>query len=778
VADGHEEDIRNRALDLLDRLPRSVFRQVFALTLSEMAGLEADSWAEVQDRLVSAMGARDLIPPRDAADRLEEEAGALWRPNRRGNQVVRQLGERIHLLEQERDRARAQDRELRELVARVADGREELERLQAQRLEIQRSEERLGRLFPVHRQLQRIQALEQEAGDSSELEGLPPDPAAGLETLRERAASLAARGNELESLEETLTESRRRAESLCGDLLGRPWTEKDRARIRRVSPVAVRESVRSYLQSRDTRRLAEAGKVPSVEDVPALASVPERLGLAAIVAGVLAIVAGSLLDQPWLTGLGLVAAGLGGWSLFRLLRSLRARARSRASSPSTALSTSTADLLEAEGNALAAVRAALSGLDVRADILRDPTLELPAWLQRLQELDRDIDAQTTTALRLAPPDTPDQSSEPPAGQLTLGLGGLPSSTGANGSGTTVDDAPAGADGSETARDDLESDPDSLARARLASAKRSVRQDQQQVEADRVSLEKRLSLLGEGDADRGARVALARLVARRTGRELYEDLSRAHSDLADIQEEIVHAVREGEAWIGDPHAMRTLQRHRVQLTDRIEHLGRTLERDDLAIARLRELPTADEVGGEILSLREGRRSRAEERDRKILLAKVIRMADQRFRSERQPRVLRRAGTYLGRITGGRYDRIITAEEGERDVFKLLGDHVDRPVDLHQAASTGTREQAYLALRLAAVDELDGGGERLPVFVDEVFVNWDDERRQRGIGLVAGLAEDRQVFVFTCHADVAHALENLGGQVVSLEAGRLRSLEGAT
>jgi uncharacterized protein YhaN len=44
-------------------------------------------------------------------------------------------------------------------------------------------------------------------------------------------------------------------------------------------------------------------------------------------------------------------------------------------------------------------------------------------------------------------------------------------------------------------------------------------------------------------------------------------------------------------------------------------------------------------------------------------------------------------------------------------------------------------------------------------------------------MAKLAKGRQVFVFTCHEQVAEALANLGGRVVKLETGRLRSLEGA-
>ena len=61
------EDIRNLALPMVSHVPRPVFHQVFALTLAELAGLEGESWDLIQDRLVGAMGASDLVPARSVA---------------------------------------------------------------------------------------------------------------------------------------------------------------------------------------------------------------------------------------------------------------------------------------------------------------------------------------------------------------------------------------------------------------------------------------------------------------------------------------------------------------------------------------------------------------------------------------------------------------------------------------------------------------------------------------------------------------------------------------
>jgi uncharacterized protein YhaN len=158
----------------------------------------------------------------------------------------------------------------------------------------------------------------------------------------------------------------------------------------------------------------------------------------------------------------------------------------------------------------------------------------------------------------------------------------------------------------------------------------------------------------------------------------------------------------------------------------------------------------------------------ERDRKWVLAKLLREADRRFREEHQPDLLRRAGSYLRHLTEGRYERLVVDETHADHLFHLVGPGLPAPVPLAPPVSTGTLEQAYLSLRLAIVDHLDQGGERLPLFVDEILVNWDGERRARGIEVLAGVAGTRQVFVFTCHESVAAELHERGGRILELGA----------
>ena len=139
-------------------------------------------------------------------------------------------------------------------------------------------------------------------------------------------------------------------------------------------------------------------------------------------------------------------------------------------------------------------------------------------------------------------------------------------------------------------------------------------------------------------------------------------------------------------------------------------------------------------------------------------------------EHQPDVMRRAGDHLARLTSGRYTRIAVDDAGDGNRFILMGPGLPGPIQLASPISTGTLEQAYLSLRLAIVDHLDQGLERLPLFVDELFVNWDERRRRQGLEILKAVAGERQLFTFTCHTPVARELEAGGARVVVLDSDR--------
>ena len=102
----------------------------------------------------------------------------------------------------------------------------------------------------------------------------------------------------------------------------------------------------------------------------------------------------------------------------------------------------------------------------------------------------------------------------------------------------------------------------------------------------------------------------------------------------------------------------------------------------------------------------------ERDQYALMFGLLRLSEQNYRDHHQPDVVRKASSYLSQITGGRYSRIVMAEDqkGIRLFSPDAGEFIDPTAS---RLSQGTMEQVFLSLRLGLVDHLDPPGEKLPL-----------------------------------------------------------------
>jgi uncharacterized protein YhaN len=79
----------------------------------------------------------------------------------------------------------------------------------------------------------------------------------------------------------------------------------------------------------------------------------------------------------------------------------------------------------------------------------------------------------------------------------------------------------------------------------------------------------------------------------------------------------------------------------------------------------------------------------------------------------------------------------------------------------ALSRGTREQLFLAVRIAVVEDLARKGTTLPLLLDDVFVNFDDSRAEAAASVLCELAQaGHQVLLFTCHVHLARLFQSKG------------------
>jgi uncharacterized protein YhaN len=76
------------------------------------------------------------------------------------------------------------------------------------------------------------------------------------------------------------------------------------------------------------------------------------------------------------------------------------------------------------------------------------------------------------------------------------------------------------------------------------------------------------------------------------------------------------------------------------------------------------------------------------------------------------------------------------------------------------SSGTRDQLYLALRLASLEKYMESAEPMPFIVDDILVHFDDERSKATLGVLAELAEKTQIILFTHHRRLVEQAQALG------------------
>lgn len=130
--------------------------------------------------------------------------------------------------------------------------------------------------------------------------------------------------------------------------------------------------------------------------------------------------------------------------------------------------------------------------------------------------------------------------------------------------------------------------------------------------------------------------------------------------------------------------------------------------------------------------------------------LLQQAMKQFRERAQGPMLLAASGLFATMTGGEFDRLIgdVDDEGGKSVLRL---HRRDGATLGvEALSEGTRDQLYLALRLAAWQlQRQRGAADLPVALDDVLMTSDDERAARMLRALADHARGAQVLVFTHH-----------------------------
>ncbi|MEE9393093.1 MAG: AAA family ATPase [Planctomycetota bacterium] len=204
-----------------------------------------------------------------------------------------------------------------------------------------------------------------------------------------------------------------------------------------------------------------------------------------------------------------------------------------------------------------------------------------------------------------------------------------------------------------------------------------------------------------------------------------------------------------------------------LSRRISSLLQAQGRVDAELRRLSGAASVDDIDGEVDAIKEELDEVRLQRDRRNVAATILERVRCELGDGLSPRFVERASTIFNALTRGRYQGLFALEEAGRPRLYLRRSKGTEPVPAQAPVSRGTAQQAWLAFRLALVDDLDRAADRLPLLLDEVFSEWDRHRIDGAAQILEEMSEHRQIFIATARPELATAFRRRGAVVIRLE-----------
>jgi uncharacterized protein (TIGR03437 family) len=157
----------------------------------------------------------------------------------------------------------------------------------------------------------------------------------------------------------------------------------------------------------------------------------------------------------------------------------------------------------------------------------------------------------------------------------------------------------------------------------------------------------------------------------------------------------------------------------------------------------------------------------------IAAEVLQRSIKRYREKHQGPVLARANDLFSSLTQGDYSGLTTAF-GDNDKTVLVAIRRNTENIEIEGLSDGTRDQLYLALRLAAIEHHVETVSPCPVILDDILINADNARASATLKVLGYLARQTQVLFFTHHRHLEKLGREAGAQIIDLNAQAVASI----
>src|SRR5690606_10013959 len=146
------------------------------------------------------------------------------------------------------------------------------------------------------------------------------------------------------------------------------------------------------------------------------------------------------------------------------------------------------------------------------------------------------------------------------------------------------------------------------------------------------------------------------------------------------------------------------------------------------------------------------------------SRLLEHITEQYRERSQGPLLARAGKLFERLTLGAYADLVIDDAGA----SLQARRADGRLVALDGLSDGTRDQLYLALRLAALELYLDNARPMPFIADDLFINYDDARTLAGLRELSDISRRTQVVFLTHHAHMVElARDHLAERIQIVE-----------
>ncbi|KVT61259.1 ATP-binding protein [Burkholderia ubonensis] len=148
------------------------------------------------------------------------------------------------------------------------------------------------------------------------------------------------------------------------------------------------------------------------------------------------------------------------------------------------------------------------------------------------------------------------------------------------------------------------------------------------------------------------------------------------------------------------------------------------------------------------------------------SRLLKWATDRYRDQKQGPMLKRAGEIFAGLTLGEFARLTV--DTERTPPALHAKRTKGAAVEVTGMSEGTRDQLFLALRIAALELQLRNRTALPFVADDLFINFDDARAKAGLEALRDLSTRTQVLFLTHHDHLLPLVKAVFGERVNVVA----------